>query len=277
MGIFSGCILASDYDGTLADSNGQISDEVRKALKYFTENGGLFTVCTGRTKQGFHAFDSELMNAPILLANGSMAYDYKNGKTVFADCIEKDGEPEIRYIKDNYPDLGIEMYGADFKSYVFNPKPRNVSHFEFQFIDFEVVEDIPESLFPAVKVMILVGEDRCIDFQKFLDSAPLDKIKYIPQYGDFIEFVSKTSDKGRGLLKLAEAYGIDKSRVFSIGDGANDVTMLKAAAVGFVPENGCDLAKAAGNIIVKSNDESAVADAIYRIEKIISEENNESN
>ena len=27
MGIFSGCILASDYDGTLANSSGQISDD----------------------------------------------------------------------------------------------------------------------------------------------------------------------------------------------------------------------------------------------------------
>lgn len=271
MGIFSGCLLASDYDGTLADSRGQITEEVRKAIKYFTSNGGLFTVCTGRTKQGFHAYDSELMNAPILLANGTMAYDFGTGKTAFLNGIGAENADVIRYIRDNYPDLGIEMYGADFRSYVINPKPGNVSHFEFQYIDYTEVDDVPEKLFPAVKVMIYVGKDRCMDFQRFLDMAPLGELKYIPQYGNFIEIISKNTDKGKGLLRLAEVCGIDRSRVFSIGDGANDVDMLKAAAVGFVPENGDDRAKAAGDVFVKSNDEGAVADAIYRIEKLVSE------
>ena len=88
MGIFSGCLLASDYDGTLANSKGQIDKEVQDAIKYFTAEGGYFTVCTGRTKQGFHAYSPELMNAPILLANGSMAYDYGTDKIVFLDGIE---------------------------------------------------------------------------------------------------------------------------------------------------------------------------------------------
>ena len=71
------------------------------------------------------------------------------------------------------------------------------------------------------------------------------------------------------LLKLADIYGIDHGRVFAVGDGANDVTMLGAAAVGFVPENGDAYAKSAGDVIVSSNDDFAVADAIARIEKII--------
>lgn len=272
MGIFSGCILASDYDGTLADSHGEIIEEVRTAIKYFTANGGLFTVCTGRTKQGFHAFDSELMNAPVILANGEMAYDFNSEKTAFVNAIGEENESAIRYMIDNYPDIGVELYGSDFSSYVINPHPRNHTHFTNQSIEYSVVEDIPKSVFPAVKVMVSVGNDRCMDFQKFLDTAPMCNLKYIPQYGDFIEIISKNTDKGKGLLKLAEKYGIDKNHVYAVGDGANDVTMLNAAAVGFVPENGDEYAKKAADVFVKSNNEGAVADAIYKIEKMLSEE-----
>ena len=280
MGIFSGCLLASDYDGTLADSKGMIPDEVRKAIKYFTTNGGMFTVCTGRTKQGFHAFDKELMNAPVLLANGAMAYEYSEAKTIYVNGINEESRDTLEYIKNNYSDIGIELYGADFSSWVITPHERNILHFEHQSIQYTVTDEIPQSVFPAVKVMVSVGKDRCMDFQKFLDTAPMGQLKYIPQYGDFIEIISKDTDKGTGLLKLAKAYNIEPSHVYAIGDGANDVTMLKAAAVGFVPANGDEYAKKAGDVFVKSNDEFAVADAIYKIEAIIrgtTEVKNESN
>ena len=269
MGIFSGCLLASDYDGTLADSHGRIPEEVRAAIKYFTDEGGLFTVCTGRTKQGFHAYDPELINAPVLLANGAMGYDFKSGKTQYVTGVEKADIPVVEYIKDNYPGLGIEIYSYDFRSCVINPVRRNIEHFEWQSIEFEIVENVPEYMFPAVKIMIHVGEERCMDFQRFLDGCSLGGIKYIPQYGEFLELISDKTDKGRGLLRLADIYGIDHKKVFAAGDGANDVTMLKAAAVGFVPENGDSYAKAAGDVIVKSNDCFAVADAISRIEKMV--------
>ncbi|MCQ2485083.1 MAG: Cof-type HAD-IIB family hydrolase [Clostridia bacterium] len=269
MGIFSGCLLASDYDGTLANSKGEIDKEVRDAIKYFTSNGGYFTVCTGRTKQGFHAYSEELMNAPVLLANGSMAYDFKTGETIFVNGIEKENLSALNYIRDNYHGIGIEYYGSDFSSYVINPDDRNVKHFNWQFIDFKVVNEYLPEAFPIVKVMVSVGEERCEDFQRFLDTVDLNKMKYIPQHGNFIEIIYNGSDKGKGLLKLAESLGVDRTRVFCVGDGANDVDMLKAAQIGFVPENGDILAKQAGNAAVKSNDEFAVADVIYKIEKYI--------
>ena len=232
-------------------------------------NGGLFTVCTGRTKQGFHDYSADIINAPVLLANGAMAYDYENEKIIFVHGIEKDSIDSLRYIKNNFSGIGIEYYGADFESYVINPDERNKRHFEFQFINYRITDDINETALPLVKVMVSVGKERCEEFQRFLDSAPMGRMKYIPQYGDFIEMVSNETDKGMGLLELADIFGISHERVFSVGDGANDVAMLKAAKIGFVPSNGNILAKEAGDVIVKSNDEFAVADVINKIESFL--------
>ncbi len=269
MGKFSGCLLASDYDATLTNSSGVIPREVREAVKYFKDEGGLFTVCTGRTKQGFHDYSPELINAPVLLANGSMAYDFANEKAVFLITIEKEDADVIRKIAFGYNGIGVEMYSSSFRSYVINPDERNRKHFDFQFIKYFEVDDVPDEVFPAVKVMVSVGKERVNDFMRYLDSIDLGGIKYIPQHGDFIEILSKRTDKGNGLMKLAECLGIEKNRVFSIGDGPNDVDMLRAAYVGFVPANGCEQAKNAGDIIVKSNDEFAVADAISKIDEIV--------
>lgn len=269
MGRFSGCLLASDYDATLTNSEGIIPDEVRAAVKEYMNEGGLFTVCTGRTRQGFHAYSPELVNAPVLLANGAMAYDFRNDKIMFVHGIEKEDADVIRKIAFGFKGAGVEMYSSTFKSYVIHPDERNRSHFAFQYIDYITIDDVPDELFPAVKVMVSIGKERCTEFMNYLDSIDMGGIKYIPQHGDFIEMVSKNTDKGKGLMELAACLGIEKNKVFSIGDGTNDVDMLKAAYVGFVPENGCEEAKEAGNVIVKSNDEFAVADAISKIEEII--------
>lgn len=50
----------------------------------------------------------------------------------------------------------------------------------------------------------------------------------------------------------------------AIGDGENDVEMLKLASLGIALSNGSDKAKAAANIICASNDEDGAAEAIYR-------------
>ena len=72
MGKFSGILLASDYDGTLAAGDGTIPERVRQAIRAFIAEGGRFTVSTGRTLLGFHAYDPELINAPAILANGGI-------------------------------------------------------------------------------------------------------------------------------------------------------------------------------------------------------------
>ena len=73
---FKNVLLASDFDGTLKNDEGIITHDVIEKIKYFISEGGYFTVCTGRIHQGFHLYDPEYINAPVLLGNGAMAYDY---------------------------------------------------------------------------------------------------------------------------------------------------------------------------------------------------------
>ena len=44
---FEGMLLITDFDGTLA-CHGTISEENCSAIRYFQENGGLFTFSSGR-------------------------------------------------------------------------------------------------------------------------------------------------------------------------------------------------------------------------------------
>ena len=261
MGKFDGVLLASDYDGTLYDSRGIITEEVKSAVRYFTDNGGYFTVSTGRSKQGFHAYSSDYINAPVLVANGAMAYDFASDKTVFTDGVSENDRPVFERIVSRFPGMCVEFYTDDFRSFAVCPDDRTREHFANQQIVWTELRDLSELPFPVIKIMIGAGE-RTFEVQDFLRETDLGGVRFIPCAGSFVELHSLTAGKGSGLLRLADALGVPREHAFAVGDGSNDVDMIEAAALGFVPSNGDPLALAAADRVVRTNDEGAVAHVI---------------
>ena len=78
------------------------------------------------------------------------------------------------------------------------------------------------------------------------------------------EVLPKNNNKGTGLKKLAEKLGIKQEEVMAIGDGNNDIEMLKFAGVGVAMGNGTKMAKDAANYITDTNENNGVAKAIEK-------------
>ena len=163
---FKNVFIASDYDGTLYNSEGIITAEVRDKISYFIANGGRFTVSTGRSYQGFHAYDNSYINAPVLLANGALAYDYEKGGISFINHVGDEIFDALRNLHKTFPDASIEMYSM-FNSFVINNCDTSSRHFTSQNIFFSEVDDPSEAEAPWQKVMIF-SENQSIEIQNFL-------------------------------------------------------------------------------------------------------------
>ncbi len=262
---FDGVLLASDYDGTLYDENGVITPVVREAISYFISEGGKFTVCTGRTFQGFKAYESSYINSPVILANGAMIYDYEKNEIVHASYIYEDIIEPLKGLINDFPDLSVEMYPFG-KTFCVNPSLASVNHFRCQGIEFKSISDPSRCLFPIVKAMSYAF-DYSAEVQKRL-TEQYPQLHYLPTPGSFIEIMQRGTDKGSGIMKLAESLGISPENVYAVGDGYNDVDMLTAAKIGFVPENGSEEAKSVAGRIVKPNTDNAVANVIEILDEI---------
>lgn len=263
---FKNVLITSDFDGTLKNDEGVITKEVREAIAYFIDEGGYFTVSTGRTYQGFHLYDPAYINAPVLLANGAMAYDYAKRATAFFDGIGDEGLDAIRAVRDHFPTASIEMYPFN-ETYAINLTGDTERHFTSQDIEYTVVADPAQAKKPWQKVMIGSDEKTSLEIQRFLQSFT-DDPAFLPTTGSFVEVMKKGVDKGTGLLKLADYLGVPHERCYAVGDGYNDVEMLAAAAGAFVPENGSPEALAAATHIVRSNNDHAVAHVIEILDKL---------
>ena len=77
MGIFDGCLLACDVDGTIIE-NGYINPKNVEAVEYFMSEGGFFAISTGRSVTAISCITNELKRiSPSVVSNGCMIYDYE--------------------------------------------------------------------------------------------------------------------------------------------------------------------------------------------------------
>ena len=255
---YKNVLLASDFDGTLKTDDGIITDEVKTAISDFMKNGGFFTVCTGRIYQGFHLYSPEYINAPVLLGNGAMAYDYENEKVIFNDAVGEEGLSAIHDVLKSFPDISIEFYNFN-KVCAINLNAHSEQHFTSQGINFETISAPEEAPLPWTKVMI-AAHGCSKEIQEILEKHT--EINFLRTTGDYVEILKKGVDKGTGLLKLAEALGCKQCDTYSAGDGYNDVEMLVAANGGFVPENGSTEALSVAKYVTRSNNDGCIAHAI---------------
>ncbi len=266
MGKFDGVLILTDFDGTFANDKGIITDDNIEMISYFTKNGGYFSVSTGRTYQGFHKYSPEYINAPVLLANGAVAFDYKTEKSVFFDGLADEGVNAINKILDEFKDITVEMYPFN-ETYAINLTDTSHRHFSSQGIEYKVCEKPSDSPIPWQKVMLACGDTDPKLVHKFIDEF-IPEISYIKTTGQFIEVLKKGVDKGSGLLKMARYLGVSPKDAYAVGDGLNDLEMIVAASKGFVPENGNKDVLMNADYIVRSNNDGAIANVIEILDKI---------
>ena len=62
---FQGVLFASDFDSALASSDERLRPAVLRAIDRFIQNGGYFTLATGRHPPTLKGLDPRCFNAPL--------------------------------------------------------------------------------------------------------------------------------------------------------------------------------------------------------------------
>ena len=121
--MFSDVLLTVDFDRTLTAPDSTIPLRNIEAIRYFMENGGAFTVNTGRSLPMTKVFREQVpVNAPLLLYNGSLSYDLQNRKILEAAPIDLEQAATIRRMMARFPDMTVEVQGLD-AHYIFEENP----------------------------------------------------------------------------------------------------------------------------------------------------------
>ena len=90
---YSGYFLITDMDGTLLNTNKEISLNNQKALAEFTAQGGKFSVATGRSPASAGRWLKQLpINFPCVFYNGSMVKDVAENDILHCAYLQRSYE-----------------------------------------------------------------------------------------------------------------------------------------------------------------------------------------
>ena len=275
MGIFSGCLLASDIDGTLM-TEGKVPARNLEAIQRFQQEGGLFTIATGRsTKAVLPVFDFIRCNCPAIVYNGGMIYDYEAQQILYERALSSADKRLCAELVPSFPQVGIEVHSGS-RVYLLNRSAESDWHEAYERITptCTTVEAILDQ--PWNKVFFALDREETFDDilrlaePKLRESGTSYIVKtYATDRGSThyaCEQMPAGVNKGTALPELARLTGVKPGHVFAIGDYYNDVELLAAADVSAVPVESPEALKRDADFICGSCAVGAVADFIEYIE-----------
>ncbi len=79
---------------------------------------------------------------------------------------------------------------------------------------------------------------------------------------EFTDITSSAADKGKGLLTMAAAMGIDIEETIAFGDGGNDIPIIRQAGLGIAMGNACDQLKQEAKYVTTEIDNDGIMKAL---------------
>lgn len=272
MASFSDVLLTVDYDRTTTGPDSKVPERNVAAVRWFMEQGGAFTLNTGRSwNLGKRLLDRIPVNAPLLLFNGSAAYE--DGKLLYHHAIDVPMWDMVMAIADAFPELNVEIQGlADH--YLVRPKQSFIDLYAS--MNWHWSEGIPgQDTGPFVKLAVYgqahtpkladmyVGTDEEMARFRELDAFVLerwgDKVDLFYAAPRILDIQPKGISKGVAARELLNRLG--RKILVCVGDADNDLSMLDAADYAFCPGDAV-IAQRYENVC--SCAEGAVADVIYK-------------
>ena len=274
MGIYSDILLTVDYDRTLTAPDSTIPQRNLEAIRYFMENGGAFTVNTGRSVPMTKAFrDIVPVNAPLLLYNGSAAYDLNAEKLEFTHEIPLKQGDVVRQCMALFPDLTVEVQSI-YAHHRFAENPAWDAFSDNNQCAREASQP-DDDLGPFIK-FTLYGEIRDVTVADMFNGSDEEKRRMDEVEQQLKEVFGAYCEVFRAATRIIDVHakGVSKIRsarelqqrlgrkiLICVGDGENDVPMLRGADYAFSPADGvvADRFETVCNCA-----EGAVADVIYK-------------
>ena len=259
MGKFSGMLLCSDIDGTLINDEHKVSLKNQLAIEYFKNEGGIFTLATGRVPSGMRMFlDKVKPNAPVISHNGSAIYDFKKNEFVWQLGLDDDVTEVVNYVTENIPFAGVEIVIGDTVHFC----KMNDTVEEHRILEHFPLNDSNYKNLPKQWTKILfiqTPEELPIVKDFLLKSHFVGKYKFVQSSPKYFEVINLQSSKGRAMQELAKRLGIPMSMTIGIGDNENDLEMVQDAAIGVAVGNAMPRVKEAANHITVTNNFDAIA------------------
>ncbi len=262
-------LLVLDLDGTLLDDHKQITSENKESILKAEKKGVRVALASGRHNSNLEKYGEALemnqYNGFFIGNNGQTIYRYDDKSNFSHGQIPYIvGEICLKYAIKNH----LVMYARN-NDHPFYYKP-------YKFHSDNPYRNRPKTGYDAKEHTFKVKTD--FDKIGFFLQPPTDSFKVVSDLKELIgdkadaflvdsgciEISKKGVNKAKGVEKILDLMGWNKNEVMIMGDGENDLEMLKNYPMSVAMDNALPEVKKASRYQTGNNNESGVAKAIDR-------------
>lgn len=282
------CVL--DLDGTLLGRGGGVSDANQRAISRLGEAGIDVLIATGRTRnETLHLLDAIDYEGCLIGACGAVLVDAGGGSTIHRHCIPPALVHEaVGHVHaEGHTALVLKDHDAAGYDYLLvgcpdhsDPSLHPVSEWwmDSMEIDCRWIDRLEDDPHPDHTLRVSsVGESHLLEPTSARIRDEMGDRLHMLQWGavtsshatgsdiHILELFAPGVDKWTMIEFYCREHGHAPDRVVAIGDGLNDVGMLRAAGLGIAMQNADSDVQAAADELTLDHDEDGVAHAIDRI------------
>jgi Cof subfamily protein (haloacid dehalogenase superfamily) len=270
-------LLAVDIDGTLLNSEFQISPVDLDGLRRAHDNGVEVILVTGRRHTFALPIARQLgFDLWLISSNGAVTRSL-SGERFHRDLLPVEtcrrlcstmqdfrGNTVITFDKESKGALVLERMD-ELTSSIQRWLEKNLEFIEFVVpIEDALVTDPVQAMFcgpiSRMREALSVLQSRMLN-----DQITVLRTEYPLRDLSIVDVLNRGCSKGHALKRWAAHRGIPREQVMAIGDNFNDVEMLAFAGVPFIMGNACEELKSNGWQVTLTNDENGVASAIGEV------------
>ncbi len=264
--------ICTDIDGTLLNSNRELSQRTISAIKNLDKNIPVILASSRMPSAMFHLQRQlDILHHPLICFNGGYAIHVTDNNTTVLDSVRIDAQVSSAIVDIvTAADLHVSIFEEDSW---YSPKEDQWTERETRITKgIPIIDDIRsvldhwrEHATGAHKIMAM-GDEHLIDqIEKKLQKNFGDKIHIYRSKETYLELAPRSISKASALkLVLKDRFGIDLSEVMAFGDNYNDVEMIQAVGIGIAVGNARDEVKAVAKDITLNSKADGVAVSIEK-------------
>lgn len=259
-------VIATDMDGTLLDSRGQLDlPRLEKILNRLDQRGVRFVIATGNEVHRMRQLLGHLAERVVLVvANGARIFEHNKllqAQTWDDAMVDRAlGHFKGRECQDQFVVTAMNG-GFVKKGTIFTELDKFMTSemIEKLYQRMHFVDEFDSSLFGGVlKMSMVVGEERSDAVLQEINDLFDGQIRAVSSGYGCIDILQTGIHKAWGLEELLKRWGLKSEQIMAFGDSENDIEMLKLAGISYAMENAEESVKEAATGVAPANSQAGV-------------------
>ncbi len=258
-------LVAVDLDGTLLNSDFELTPGAKEAISRARRIGVEITLCTGRMFASARRYADKLgLDLPLITYQGAFVKTSKSGKILYQRCVPLEYAREV-ISEGQSRKMTANVYLND-NLYVEKITPQARDYARMARVNARAVGDLLKFVKePPIKVLLIGDETELQKLEKRLKRKYRGELYITRSMPYYLEFLHPEATKGLGLQEVAREIGVAKDEIMAIGDSWNDIEMFRYAGFAVAMGNACEEVKTLADYITAPNYEGGVAEALQKL------------